>query len=54
VGRYGVVWEGAGFHHVIVDSTGRVGTGPCGRERPPGYPRSLSPSPYSREDEYDQ
>jgi len=27
---------------------GSAGTGPEGRERPPGNPRSYSPSPYSR------
>jgi len=42
------VQGGGGVSHVNIYCAGRVGTGPCGGERPPGNPRSCSPSPYSR------
>ena len=29
---------GGVLHRLHVDSSGRAGTGPCGRERPPGRP----------------
>jgi len=32
----------------FVDSAGTAGTGPCGREKLPGNPRSCSLLPYSR------
>ena len=37
-----------GVSHVNIYRMGRAGTGPCGRERPPGTPRGCSPSPYFR------
>ena len=40
VGGRGVVRGGVQFYCIIhpVDSFGRAGTGPCGREKPPGQP----------------
>ena len=30
--------------YISIYRAGRAGTGPCGRERPPGIPRNCSPS----------